>query len=1069
MPPGAGYGDQQAFMTMNRAAYGDYQAAMLSGAGSVYGGASLGMQNMFSDIGQHVMPAMYHAPARVYVGSYGQYQQHTSLMSGLMGTVGLHPDVPRGTTALEYGYNMAADAGERVGAGAAAVAGVAAGLGVGATVGRFGGMAVGAAVGSIFGPAGTAVGATVGGFVGGAAGYMATEGAIGSAITQRHGIQNFLEASSFRFTGAGSSSVDGRLGRGMSRETRTGVAEFVRGMDVSDPMMDTGDLTQILQQSSQMGLFTGTSEMDDFKRRFKDITESVKTITKVLHTTLEEGMKTIKDLRGIGMDPSQMGAMAMKADGLGMVAGRTGMEMVSAGLQGAELFRGTGVSMGIGFQSNMMNLAAVRASRDAGTLSQEAVAQAGGEEALAQRMTATSLAFGQSAFGRGTNAAFFNGGAAGPGFNQGAFMQAMMSGGGDFIQNGMSAANNLGNPAGLIKYQANQEKFLSEMGKTFGGQGLQIAQLGAAVSHAQYMANSTGADSRDALILTLKQQGLSMPEIEARLAQMDGRDSVFSASQAGAGTARDKMIIEQAQENMVLNRVGAKVGDVVKRGVDVVARPLNQLIESTGESFIRFNEEQVLGVQRADVRGIDTRFTTAGDRQRAEAARAGRVVDLDRGGWLSTTGGEKIAGMIGSGSFDFLGITGDSISGEGRAVRLNQGQSISRENLETIQRAARNFTVSSSQAEEMQKRGELAGVAGGIGESLLAGKLAGVTNIEGLAQAVYGKSARALSQAEVAKLMVESQGIAPLEKVLDTTRRAFLEGKSAVDTAGVADLRVLSEQFKSQRGELAQALGVGGMDFAGGVAERVAASLVEGVSSEERDRLLAEAAEMQARSGKSGLKDVQSMVAAARSGRGAKVAESLRTTSAGIAMSQRGRSSQLVAEIIETQLAEKSASMSSAELGRATGLADELRSTGFIKDEDRKFLQDNGLAQGYFARRDDIDKLSAELGEISGGGKTVDKEKVKRALEQRGGLRGRELQSAIEKVARGDASGVIKDIETEFESSFAGKTAVGAAGGQPQSVEGGQATAQQVFAQQANINGQILAVMQGLARKLNVQ
>lgn len=1064
------YGDQQAFMTMNRAAYGDYQAAMLSGAGTVYGGAALGMQNMFTDIGRHVMPAMYHPPARFYVGSYGQYQQHTSLMTGLMGMAGIGPDVPRGTTALEYGYHMSADTGERVGAAGAAMASVGIGLGVGATVGRFGGMAVGAAIGSLLGPAGTAVGGAVGGFVGGALGYMATENAISSAVTQRHEIQSFLEASSFRFTGAGSPMADPRLGRGMSRAARLEATEFIRGMDIKDAMLDTGDLTQILQQSSQMGLFAGMSDMDDFKRRFKDITESVKTVTKVLHTTLEEGLKTIKDLRSIGIDPSQVGGISMQADALGMVAGKTGMEMIGLGLQGAEIFRGTGVNMGVGFQASMMNAAAVRAARDAGTLSQEAIAQAGGEEAMAMRMTASGLAYGQSAMGRGFNAAFFNGGVAGPGFNQGAFMQAMMAGGGDFIENAMTAAQNLGNPAGLIKYQANQEKFLSEMGKSFGGQGLQMAQLGAAASYAEYIASSTGADPKDAMKLALKQMGLSQPEVEARMAQMEGRQDIFAAGQAGAAANRDKMVIEQARENFLFNRVSAKVGDYVKGVVDTAARPFNRFVEETGEAFAGFYESQILGVQRANAAGIETGFVTSADRARASELAGSRRVDLDVGGFLAETAGERIAGIIKSGRFGFLGITSESIEGEARAVRLNQGQSISRENLDTIQRAARNFTITASQAEEMQKAGALQGVGGGIGAALLAGKMGGVSDIEGLAQAVYGKSAKELSREEVAKLTLETRGIAPLEKIMDQTRRAFLEGKNTVDAAGVADLKTLTDDFFRQKADLAKELGVGGMDFAGGVAERVAAALAT-PSTEERDMLLAEAAEMQARSGKSGIKDVQSMVAAARSGRGSKAADALRATVAGIGLTQRGRSSQLVAEIIETQLAEKSTAMSEGQLGRTTALIDRIRVGGVqaIYDDDRKFLQDQGLAQGYFARRGELDKLEGELGELAGPGKTPDRERLKKVIEQRSGLRGRELQAAVERAARGDVEGVLRDIETEFESSFVGKGAVAAAGGQPHTAEGQQATAQQIFVQQSNINTQVLSVLQGLARRLNVQ
>jgi outer membrane lipoprotein SlyB len=212
------YGDQQAMMTMNRAAYGDQPAAMMANVGSFYGSAASGLSNMASDVGSLVRPIGYTPPARIYPSYGGMYAQETGFFSGLAGQVGFDRSVPRGTSAYAYHTQQAADIGERVGMGAAstttALGGIAAGAalsGVGTVAGQFVGGAVGAAVGSVLGPLGTmsgaAVGRVAGGFIGGLASYgvgMTGAGMVNEAIGQRREIQSFLSESSFRFASAGS-------------------------------------------------------------------------------------------------------------------------------------------------------------------------------------------------------------------------------------------------------------------------------------------------------------------------------------------------------------------------------------------------------------------------------------------------------------------------------------------------------------------------------------------------------------------------------------------------------------------------------------------------------------------------------------------------------------------------------------------------------------------------------------------------------------------------------------------------------------------------------------------------
>lgn len=1069
------YGDQQAQLTMNRAAYGDVPAAMISGANTTYGGAAMGMNNMMSDVGQFVMPAMYTPPARMHIGSQGMVQQHTGLMRGLFGMVGMGPQTPSGTTHMEFGMNNAADVGERVGSGAAAVAGLGAGLAVGATAGRMIGTGAGAAIGSLLGPAGTVVGAAVGGFVGGAAAMMVTEMGISGGVNQRREIQNFLASSSSRFVGAGSDMASPRSGSGMSRGARSDIAEFIRGEDVADPMFDTGELTNILKQGTQLGMFTGTQDMDDFKSKFKDIVKNVKSVTRVLHQTLEEGMKTLKDLKTIGVGPEQAGAAVQQADALGKVAGRTGAEMIAAGMQGAELFRGTGVDMSIGFQSNQMNLASIRASRDAGALAQEAIAQAGGEEALAQRMTASGMAFSQSMSGRGQNAQFFTGG----GFNQQSFMGNMMSGGGNFVQNAQTSAANLSSPAALIAFQANQEKFLSDMGKTMGGRGLQFNQLASAASQAEFLASSTGASTEDAFRLTLKQQGKSVSEIDAHIAEMKSAGSGFGANQAGAGASRDKLIIEQARENFVFNRIGASVGDFAKSVTDYVSAPLNRMIDAAGEGATSIYEEQVLGVQRANVRGIELGGTSAADLKRFKARRKGPV-DLDVGGLMATTAGEDLANALESGALKGFGVSLDyknpnviggqrpgvndvilnDIGGSGRVETITQGE------MAVLAKARQRFNVTTRQAEKMLTAGDLDDVTGGIGDALLGGKLSSVESTDDLVKAAFGKGVKEVSRDEIAKLRTQVKGTR-FEKMLDETSKGLGIAGNAQEAAGVADLQSLQSDFKNNKETLAESLGFGGflrggsLEFASGVAEKISRAMAEDDPGKKAE-LLKEAGKAQLASGTPS-QEVEKMLSGAQNGgKGVMdAAAELRSTVAGIGQTQVSRGSKVMSDIIKFRM-EKS-DLEVSEIKRVERIAGSIEEGGLLTlgEDDRDFLKKTGLATDVMGRMDKVAELdaAAKAGKVS---------KVEKILKEDMGLKGTKLKDALDRATSGDVQGVIKDLNTEFSSQLAGERVASAAGGGDVGGDG-QGTAQQVFIQQSSVNTQVLAVLQGLAARLGVQ
>lgn len=671
------YDDSQAALTANRAAYGDVPAMMMTGirsGGAAIAGAYTGAGNMLSAIGRTIRPATYTPPARVVSGQYGQYQQKTGLLSGLSGMMGYN-SAPVGTNAYQYGYYQAADFGERVGAGAASVGTVAAGAFGGAPVGGMIGGAIGGIAGAAFGPAGAFVGAGLGNIAGSIAGYMGAD-LVGEAVAQRREMNAFLESSSFRYAGAGSSMSDPRIG-GMNLAARRETTDFIKGMDVKDPSMGMEDLSKVLRESTQLGMFTGVSDVDTFKKKFKDIIDGVKSVTRVLGTSLEDGLKVMKDLKAINIDPSQVREVVTQADAVGKLTGRTGQEIVGLGLQGAELFRGTGIEAKIGYQSNVMNMAALRSARDAGILSQEAVIQAGGEEALAQRMTASGLGFVQSAAGRGFGAAFFNPATGPAGFDKAAFMQNAMSGGMGMEALATQAAMNQSDPTKVTAYKANQAKFMSEMGKTFGGMGNTIGIMNMAMANARMLYSSgAAANMTDAFRVSLQEAGQSESEIENMLAMSKNAPKAFADQVKGLNMTRNQQIVSNLMETRGLDYIGRRVSDEVSGAFEPLVGGISGFIDTTKQGAINIWEKKGMGITRvrtddADYESLATNLGAAKSDLPNEA-----VINLDEGfsplakGAMVVSGGimAGLAAAVALPALPFLAAAGGIAAGAGTTI-----------------------------------------------------------------------------------------------------------------------------------------------------------------------------------------------------------------------------------------------------------------------------------------------------------------------------------------------------------------------------------------------------------------
>jgi hypothetical protein len=1083
-----------------RAAYGDVPAYMISGGGGGgYGGsgAGAGLQNMFTDVGAMIRPVTYTPPARVTTGYYGQAIQQTSFTRGLTGTLGLN-DVPRGTFAYDYGLRTATDFGERVGGGIAAGAVTGAGLAFGATAGSAIGGVLGGIAGAAFGPVGSAAGAMMGKAFGGYAMGMAGADYTNNALAQRRGIEAFVEATSSRYIGAGSEMADPRTGAGMSRGNRQKVSEFIRTQDIKDPTMDTGDLTKILEEGTRLGMMVGTQNIEGFKKKFKDLVDGVKVVSKVFQTTIEESMKVMKDFKGIGVDASRVRDLSLQSDAVGRATGRTAQEVMGLGMQGAELFRGTGVEMSIGYQANVMNLSSVRAARDAGKLSNEAIAQAGGEEALSARMTASGLQFAQSNLGRGFAATFYGK----QGFDQDAFRQVTQGGEFDYNKLALQAVKNLGTPGAVIGFQANQEKILSKMGKEFGGQGLQMGQNVEAMSRASFMVQSgVTKNMEEALRYSFIEIGLGHPEIETRLASMKNAQGEFSARQAGAEATRVRNMTEEAQSNFLFYRGKQKVTDAVNSVVDQVVAPLSNFVGRTSEAAEDFYHKQTEGITRADVRGIDYAGYAGTVPLDPGAARGPKkAIDLDVGGaFMGQSVGEKVAKNIFSGKLAPFGLSKTRDITREEETRPDEVEvwttsggfrrAVKRADLDKAVEASRVSTMSVGEAQRMKEEGLLKDTNPGLVKALRENTVTNESSVDEISKATYGKPLAELDRKEYATLLLQAQTFPKIAKKLDELREGAMSLQAVGDRISVQELSESKEEIEGARKSASGKLGV---DLSGEAFQLLSmARAKQNRDPKEASRLLDKAVEVQSEDANrqgvfnnTTLDEITTATKRFMEEDTFKVdAGVVQRAAADITKVQARRGTSLLASSVELDLQKSTLTGTEQDSVReavgklGSGKALDLQG---ISKADVELLNKTSTGRAITQQKAVVDKIQ----ELSAGAAGTQESKIlgvawkgndpeKRAALFKEGMKGIAgvSEEQIAKltdtfVSRGGEAAADQAV-ADFTGQVAGGTVTSGPGGTP--LEAGKGTAEENLVLQTNINLQILSALSALNSRLGAR
>ncbi len=373
-----------------------------------------------------------------------------------------------------------------------------------------------------------------------------------------------------------------------------------------------GEAPQFISQAAELGLLTGAGgEAGGIRGRARELADAVKEMTRLLGTSLEEGLTMMAELRQTGFEGMGAPGAVMTSRGRGRLGGFTAGEMHAVGMRGAQEFRGMGISPTFGFNAAQSNLAQISDMINNNLISNDLVATMGGRQRMAQLATQ-----GQAAFLQGAPAQ--------------AYLAAGMQPGG--IEAVMGRRMDLGQAAMAGLGGGDPQRVLEFLG----GRGKMIADLGpAAIQGMRFdifsqMIEQRGLDlgglSEDRMMSTLagfaglpgvgRAIGISGPE-EARLFAQQ-----FVA--APESMRREAQAMRSERQREVLARYNEQ--NVGWSGFKFRASTFaNEVTTTIGEPFV-----QVYNTLAGAVENIEDRATDAWNEERTEILTKKNVTAISR-------------------------------------------------------------------------------------------------------------------------------------------------------------------------------------------------------------------------------------------------------------------------------------------------------------------------------------------------------------------------------------------------------------------------------------------------------
>lgn len=422
--------------------------------------------------------------------------------------------------------------------------------GIGAMAGGPLGAGIGAGLGAVAGTAGAVAQFGVGNFMTG----MQQQQGLNQMLRQNYG---FMRPGGYGFTGADMGMIGSQI-RSMSHQAGPG-----------GEMHSFAELSQLASNMGRMGFSQNITDVRQFTQKFRQMVDTLKTVSKELGTSLQAAQEMVVGMRQSGIfntaDQIKM-AQGIRANNLAGISMEASSQMANVGSQIARSIGGLGRS---GAFAGMRTIQQVGAAMKVGALSEEDIYNATGlmgeqgQMAFAQNQLSSSARFLQSGKGRYLLASMAG---AGGKLNDRA-VEEFMSGGFGVGRTRERAYQNLGQ-IGRADFIRNEGRLRAEVLNKVGGNVNTLALMG--------WAGERGID----------------------IGAMGDRDMLFAQRMLGMG--RDEMEVAVKQANSMgdmgtfMKRQGMQ-DDYLK---DVAMARKNTGIEGVKNTFNRFREHMQSKVQQ---------------------------------------------------------------------------------------------------------------------------------------------------------------------------------------------------------------------------------------------------------------------------------------------------------------------------------------------------------------------------------------------------------------------------------------------------------------------------------------
>lgn len=469
----------------------------------------------------------------------------------------------------------------------------------------------------------------------------------------------------FQFSGSNS-----RTGRGFSRQDAKSISDFVMQMQsVPELMSSMGELNNIMQKVSQMGIMNGIRNAQDFQKRFKETVNTLKDVSKIMETTMEDAVKFMEESRRSGMyTPSAIRQNALQRQ---FTAGVTGMNQDQIGnlqFAGSQIAFGYGGMRGSGAQSAMRSARQIGMANEMGLMSNDKIAELTGLEGAqgiqsmatsltdaAQRMsvgglgTAMSIALGKQSNGRFT------------GDLDEELVQKVRMGGISKQELLKLAHQKTASRTQKMSFKANEDHLRSEMASQVGAEGIAM-ELGDILGGA-------GHTNPDALNIVMKRFGVN--ERDAKMISEMGRNMPEIQRELGArGQTEGRRIAEQSylKENMSNEAIKRKLFKKLENTFSEPFRHIGANISNAVGSYVDNFMDSLLDRYSTQVTK-EMSSLTAGSLSGSAGSQAKMAAIIKDAGNVMGRGSVDIG--LGEKAMDYVGIGGSRSERYGILKDLN--------------------------------------------------------------------------------------------------------------------------------------------------------------------------------------------------------------------------------------------------------------------------------------------------------------------------------------------------------------------------------------------------------------